>query len=108
MKNKNIKEYFRYILLFYYRNGKNAVQARKKLCEMYREDVLAIAKTSLQNFVLAFTILKMHHVLEDQLKLMKKKEKVILSVWWDFKGIVFFLSFYQIIPQLKNCPYLFS
>ena len=34
------KEHFRHILLFYYRKGKNAVQARQKLCNVYGEDVL--------------------------------------------------------------------
>ena len=34
------KQHFRHILLFYYRKGKNAVQARRKLCDVYEEDVL--------------------------------------------------------------------
>lgn len=34
------KQHFRHILLFYYRKGKNAVQARKKLSDVYGEDVL--------------------------------------------------------------------
>jgi len=34
------KEHCRHILLFYYRKGKNAVQARKKICNVYGEDVL--------------------------------------------------------------------
>ncbi|GAB1861621.1 SETMR methyltransferase [Camponotus japonicus] len=29
------KQHFRHILLFYYRKGKNAVQARKKLSDVY-------------------------------------------------------------------------
>lgn len=36
------KEHFRHILLFYYRKGKNAVQARKKLCEIYGEGILTV------------------------------------------------------------------
>ncbi|GFU35990.1 histone-lysine N-methyltransferase SETMAR [Trichonephila clavipes] len=32
------KQHFRHILLFYYRKGKNAVQARKKLTDVYGED----------------------------------------------------------------------
>lgn len=36
------KQHFRHILLFYYRKGKNAVQARKKLTDVYGEDVLTI------------------------------------------------------------------
>ena len=33
-------QHFRHILLFYYEKGKNAVQARRKLCDVYGEDVL--------------------------------------------------------------------
>ncbi|GFU48028.1 histone-lysine N-methyltransferase SETMAR [Trichonephila clavipes] len=36
------KHHFRHILLFYYRKGKNAVQARKKLTDVYGEGVLAV------------------------------------------------------------------
>ncbi|GFW72105.1 HTH_48 domain-containing protein [Trichonephila clavipes] len=36
------KQYFRHILLFYYRKGKNAVQARKKLTDVYGEGVLTV------------------------------------------------------------------
>ena len=36
------KLHFRHILLFYYRKGKNAVQARKKLSDVYGEDVLTV------------------------------------------------------------------
>ncbi|GFX16005.1 histone-lysine N-methyltransferase SETMAR [Trichonephila clavipes] len=36
------KRYFRHILLFYYRKGKNAVQARKKLTDVYGEGVLTV------------------------------------------------------------------
>lgn len=38
MEDRN--QHFRHILLFYYEKGKNAVQARRKLCEVYGEDVL--------------------------------------------------------------------
>jgi len=31
------KQHFHHILLFYYRKGKNAVQARKKLSDVYGE-----------------------------------------------------------------------
>ena len=33
------KQHFRHILLFYHRKGKNSVQARRKLCNVYGEDV---------------------------------------------------------------------
>lgn len=36
------KFHFRHILLFYYRKGKNAVQARNKLSSVYGEDVMTI------------------------------------------------------------------
>ncbi|GFT83373.1 histone-lysine N-methyltransferase SETMAR [Trichonephila clavipes] len=36
------KQHFRHILLFYYRKGRNAVQARKKLTDVYGEGVLTV------------------------------------------------------------------
>ncbi|GFV01056.1 histone-lysine N-methyltransferase SETMAR [Trichonephila clavipes] len=36
------KQHFRHNLLFYYRKGKNAVQARKKLTHVYGEGVLTV------------------------------------------------------------------
>ncbi|GFU68835.1 histone-lysine N-methyltransferase SETMAR [Trichonephila clavipes] len=39
---QNDKQHFRHILLFYYRKGKNAVQARKKLTDVYGEGVLTV------------------------------------------------------------------
>ncbi|GFS81143.1 HTH_48 domain-containing protein [Trichonephila clavipes] len=36
------KQHFRHILLFYYKKGKNAVQARKKLTDVYGEGVLTV------------------------------------------------------------------
>ena len=38
MECKN--EYFRYILLYYFRKGKNAAQAAKKLRDVYGEEAL--------------------------------------------------------------------
>ena len=38
MECKN--EHFRHILLFYFRKGKNAAQAAKKLRDVYGEEVL--------------------------------------------------------------------
>ncbi|GFX08716.1 histone-lysine N-methyltransferase SETMAR [Trichonephila clavipes] len=46
------KQHFRHILLFYYRKGKNAVQARKKLTEVYLEGVLTVRKC--QNWFVKF------------------------------------------------------
>ncbi|GFW12819.1 histone-lysine N-methyltransferase SETMAR [Trichonephila clavipes] len=36
------KQLFRHILLFYYKKGKNAVQARRKLTDVYGEGVLTV------------------------------------------------------------------
>ncbi|GFV31715.1 histone-lysine N-methyltransferase SETMAR [Trichonephila clavipes] len=36
------KQHFRHILLFYYRKGENAVQAKKKLTDVYGESVLTV------------------------------------------------------------------
>ncbi|GFW50981.1 histone-lysine N-methyltransferase SETMAR [Trichonephila clavipes] len=36
------KQHFRHTLLFYYRKGKNAVQARKKLTDVYGEGALTV------------------------------------------------------------------
>ncbi|GFY07916.1 histone-lysine N-methyltransferase SETMAR [Trichonephila clavipes] len=36
------KQHYRHILLFYYRKSKNAVQARKKLTDVYGEGVLTV------------------------------------------------------------------
>ncbi|GFX96282.1 histone-lysine N-methyltransferase SETMAR [Trichonephila clavipes] len=38
------KQHFLHILLFYYRKGKNAVQARKKLTDVYGEGVLTVSQ----------------------------------------------------------------
>ena len=38
----NKKQHFRYILLCYYRKGKNSVQAHRKLCNVYDEDILKV------------------------------------------------------------------
>ena len=37
---ENQKEHYRHILLFYFRKGKNASQAHKKLCAVYGDEVL--------------------------------------------------------------------
>lgn len=38
MESEN--QHFRHILLFHYREGKNAVEARKQLFDVYEKDVL--------------------------------------------------------------------
>ena len=42
MKNGNQKEHYRRILLFYFRKGKNASQARKKLRAIYGDEALKV------------------------------------------------------------------
>ena len=37
---ENQKEHYRHILLFYFRKGKNASQAHKKLCAVYGDEAL--------------------------------------------------------------------
>ncbi|EZA46710.1 Histone-lysine N-methyltransferase SETMAR [Ooceraea biroi] len=39
---ENQKEHFRHILFYYFRKGKNAVQAHKKLRDVYGEDALKL------------------------------------------------------------------
>ncbi|EZA52546.1 Histone-lysine N-methyltransferase SETMAR [Ooceraea biroi] len=39
---ENQKEHFPHILFYYFRKGKNAVQARKKLSDVYGEDALKL------------------------------------------------------------------
>ncbi|GFY23755.1 mariner Mos1 transposase [Trichonephila clavipes] len=46
------KQHFRHILLFYYRKGKNAVQAGKKLTDVYGEGVLTVRQC--QNWCVKF------------------------------------------------------
>ncbi|GFV88494.1 histone-lysine N-methyltransferase SETMAR [Trichonephila clavipes] len=69
------KQHFRHILLFYYRKGKNAVQARKKLTDVYGEGVLTLHQC--QNWFAKFRSgnfdVEMHHVREGQLKLIKTR-----------------------------------
>ena len=46
------KEHFRHILLFYFRKGKNASQAHKKLCAVYGDE--AIKERQCQNWFAKF------------------------------------------------------
>ena len=38
------EQHYRHIYLFYYRNGKNDVQHRKKLIDVYGKDVLTVRR----------------------------------------------------------------
>ena len=52
---ENQKEHYSHILLFYFRKGKNASQARKKLCAVYGDEALKerqCQNCGLTNFVL--------------------------------------------------------
>lgn len=37
---KNRKVYFRHLMFFYYRKSKNAVETKKKICMVYRNDAI--------------------------------------------------------------------
>ena len=50
MENQN--EHFRHILLFYFRKGKNASQAHKKLCAVYGDE--ALKERQCQNWFVKF------------------------------------------------------
>ena len=67
--------HFRYTLLYYFRKGKNAVQARKNLYDVYGEK--SLTERQCQNWVPRFRsgdlTSKMHHALDAQLKLTKIK-----------------------------------
>ena len=70
---ENQKEHYRHILLFYFRKGKNASQARKKLRAVYGDEALkknGSVKIGLTNFVLVIFHSKMKNALVLQLKLM--------------------------------------
>ena len=69
---ENQKEHYRHILLFYFRKGKNASQAHKKLCAVYDDEALknGSVKIGLTNFVLVIFHSKTKNALVVQLKLM--------------------------------------
>jgi len=46
------KQYFRCLMLFYFRKGKNATQTRKKICPVYGED--AVSERVYQNWFAKF------------------------------------------------------
>ncbi|GFX67972.1 mariner Mos1 transposase [Trichonephila clavipes] len=115
---ENQKEHFCHILLFYFRKGKNASQAHKKLCAVYGDE--ALKERQCQN---CCDLLKKRNENDPFLKRLitgdekwvvynniKRKrswsrsgeptqttskadihqKKVLLKVWWDYKGIVYF------------------
>ena len=61
----NQREHYKHIWLFYFRKGKNAVQAQKKLCHVYCEAALLNASVSIGSltFILKILMCKMHHIL---------------------------------------------
>ena len=68
---ENQKEHYRHILLFYFRKGKNASQAHKKLCAVYGDE--ALKERQCQNWFDKFRsgdISKTKNALVVQLKLM--------------------------------------
>jgi len=42
LKMSENKEEIRYILKFYYKKGKNATQAAKRICDVYGHDVVSV------------------------------------------------------------------
>ena len=66
--------HFHHILRYYFRKGKNAVQARKKLYDVYGEK--SLTERQCQNwFALFFPEIltsKVHHALDAQLKMTTK------------------------------------
>ena len=76
MKCKN--EHFRHILLFYFRKEKYAAQAAKKLRDAYGEEAL-----------------KRDEPPQTTSKAELHQKKFMLSVWWDWKGVVFF----EVLPR---------
>ena len=97
MKYKN--EHFRHILLFYFHKGKNAAQAAKKLCDLYSEE--ALKDRQCQNWFIKFR--SGDFSLKDEQRSGRPNEppqttskaelhqkKIMLSFWWDWKGVVFF------------------
>jgi len=48
LKISENKEEIRYILKFYYKEGKNATQTAKKICDVYGYDAVSVPVT--QNF----------------------------------------------------------
>ena len=74
MECKN--EHFRHILLFYLRKEKNAVQAAKKIRDVYGEEALKNSvEIGLINSVLGIFHSKMSNVQDDQMKFMMTKSK---------------------------------
>jgi len=50
LKMSKNKEKIRYILKFYYKKGKNATQAAKKLCDVYGHDAVRVAQIWFKRF----------------------------------------------------------
>ena len=74
MKCKN--EHFPHILLFYFRKGKNAAQAVKKLRDVYGKETLKDSvRIGLINSVLGIFHSKMSNVQVGQMKMMMTKSK---------------------------------
>jgi len=74
------KQEIQYILKFYYKKGKNATQASKKICDVYGYDAVSVRGTKLvQVFNLEISMSKMHLALVDQSleKSMKSWKKLI-------------------------------
>ena len=81
-KMQDEKEYFRYILFFYHRKGKNSVQARKKLCKVYEKGVLMVSQCENWFWKFRFDNFDVEDapcVLEDQFEADKDKMKASIE-----------------------------
>ena len=110
MECKN--EHFRHILLFYIRKGKNPAQAAKKLRERINACDLHLKRNEFDsclkriitgdekwivynNVVRKRPWFKRDEPPQTTLKAELHQKKIMLSVWWDWKGMVFF----ELLPR---------
>ena len=79
-----ITEEIRYVMLFYYRKGKNAAEAYRKIFEVYGKNVVSERTTRewFADSVPEIRMSKMHLVLVDQ----SLKKSVKFCNWWSRTG----------------------
>jgi len=61
-----ISEEIRYVMLFYYKKGKNAAQTCRKICEVYGADAVSERRSGLFDFVLEILMSKIYLALVGQ------------------------------------------
>ena len=98
--------HFRHILLYYFRKGKNAVQPRENFYDVYGEKSFARFRSGdfnlkdekwvvYDNVVRKRSWSKRDKSAQSTSKADIHQNKVMLSVWWDFKSIVYF----ELLPR---------